>query len=97
MSKNPNMPVATLDRHIGQRLAERRIALAISVDELAARVGVKAQILRDMEAGNTRVASDLIFELCRTLDVKPPYFFPSPAEVFDLRKQGQGFQAPPDD
>lgn len=82
VSETPDTVNPALNRHMGRRLAERREALGISVDGLAAQAGISAQLLRDMQAGETRVPPEILFELCRTLNVEPLYFFPDPATTF---------------
>lgn len=97
MNETPDTGNLELTRHMGRRLAERREALTISIDDLAARVGTNAQLLRDMEAGETRVAPGLLFEFCRVLNVEPLYFMPDLATTVRSDHEGPTFKTSPDE
>lgn len=65
----------TLDESIGRRIRQRRIELGLSQQKLSRAVGVSPQQLQKYERGQNRTGGGMIWQLSRSLDVSPAYFF----------------------
>ena len=63
--KNPS----TIDRYIGARMRERRLALSISQAQLGKELGVSFQQIQKYESGKNRVSAARLFEICKALNV----------------------------
>lgn len=81
-----------IDQHVGGRIAERRLAVGLSVESLAERVGVSAAQLRAYEAGQQRPAAAELLRLHEVLGVPTAYFFDglAPDEDDMLAEQNTG-------
>lgn len=66
-----------VERHVGLRIRQRRLALDLSVEEVAARTGVPEGILLAHEAG-LPVPVERLFALAAALDVPASWFFGRP-------------------
>jgi len=64
-----------VDRHLGARLRERRIALGLSQQELAGKAGISHRQAHGYEAGAERIGAGRLFALARALGVEVGYFF----------------------
>src|SRR3954468_18129098 len=64
-----------IDRHVGARLHARRIALGLTQQELAARIGIAYQQAHKYEKGANRVSAGRLHALARALGVEVGYFF----------------------
>ena len=72
----PGRPRAQdVDRHIGARLRERRVALGLTQQQLAELVGITYQQAHKYETGANRIAAGRLHALARVLGVEPGYFF----------------------
>lgn len=74
-----------VDRHVGARIRERRIALALTQAELAQALDLTPQQIRRMERGSSRLAPRQILVLANRLAVGSGYFLegapePDPSE-----------------
>ncbi len=63
------------DKHIGQRLRERRIVLGLSQTALADGLGISFQQLQKYETGFNRIGAGRLYGCAQLLDVRPEYFF----------------------
>jgi len=63
------------DVHVGVRLRERRLALAMSQSALAEGLGITFQQIQKYENGANRVGASRLWQLCKKLGVEPGYFF----------------------
>src|SRR5689334_7344824 len=79
-----SMPTATkrgrpgaqdMDRHIGARLRERRVALGLTQQQLAELVGITYQQAHKYETGANRISSGRLHALAGALGVDVGYFF----------------------
>ena len=93
-----------VDRHVGARIRERRIALALTQEELARALGLTAQQIRRIERGSSRLAPRQLLVLAGRLAVGSGYFLegaphPDPAEpdLPEVSEIIQSFQAIRDD
>jgi transcriptional regulator with XRE-family HTH domain len=66
--KAPKSPGA-VDQYIGARMRERRLALSLSQDALAKKLGVSFQQVQKYENGANRVSAARLFDICEVLDV----------------------------
>ena len=64
-----------IDKHIGQRVRERRIVLGLSQTNLADGLGITFQQLQKYEKGHNRIAAGRLYGCAELLDVRPEYFF----------------------
>ena len=68
-----NMPQINIV--VGNKIRQRRIQLAITVEALAKSVGVSANTMEKIESGDTRAAAHTLVEIARVLRVTLSYFF----------------------
>ncbi|MEM9009920.1 MAG: helix-turn-helix domain-containing protein [Pseudomonadota bacterium] len=71
MSKAPSV----VDKHVGQRLRNRRIELGMSQDRLATELGLTFQQIQKYEKGTNRIGAGRLHEVARILDTSIEYFF----------------------
>jgi transcriptional regulator with XRE-family HTH domain len=67
-----------VDRQVGDRLRSQRMALGISIESLAKKVGSTVQQVLQWEQGAERVGAAYLRKLSAVLDVDFDYFFPPP-------------------
>lgn len=65
----------TVDVHVGQRMRRRRLALGMTMQLIADRIGVKFQQIQKYESGANRVSASRLWEIAAVLDVPVSYFF----------------------
>ncbi len=63
------------DKHVGQRLRERRMVLGLSLTVLANGLGFSFQQLQKYEPGFNRIGAGRLYGCAELLDVPPEYFF----------------------
>jgi transcriptional regulator with XRE-family HTH domain len=72
----PGRPRAgAVDLLIGRRVRERRLMLGITVQELAAALGVPYQQVHKYETGANRLSAGRLYRLAEALGVEVGYFF----------------------
>jgi transcriptional regulator with XRE-family HTH domain len=64
-----------IDRQIGLRIRMSRIAVGMSVDQLARSIDVPAQLLSDFEEGAVRAPTKQLFQIADVLDIPIRKFF----------------------
>src|SRR4051794_6092247 len=64
-----------IDRHVGARLRAWRIALGLTQQELAARIGITCQQAHKYEKGANRISAGRLHALARALGVDVGYFY----------------------
>jgi transcriptional regulator with XRE-family HTH domain len=74
-----------VDRHVGERIRKRRIAIDLSQRELAGLIGISPQQSYQYERGVNRLTAGRLQAIARALDVDIGYFFiglerPAPRE-----------------
>jgi transcriptional regulator with XRE-family HTH domain len=67
-TRSPRTP-GTLDKHIGARMRESRLALGMTQESLGELVGVTFQQVQKYERGANRVSASRLFEICEALHV----------------------------
>jgi len=65
----------SIDTHVGNRIAAGRRAAGLSIEGLAARVGITPAQLRTYEAGEQRPTASELLSLNEAFGVSPSYFF----------------------
>jgi DNA-binding XRE family transcriptional regulator len=60
---------STIDRYIGARMREQRLALSMSQHQLGKELGVSFQQIQKYESGKNRVSAARLFEICKALNV----------------------------
>lgn len=66
---------AETDRHVGNRIRERRIMMGLSQQQMAELVGVTYQQTHKYEHGINRISAGRLYEIAQTLRVPVNYFF----------------------
>lgn len=86
----PRSPTA-LDRAVGRRIRERRVALGMPLQLLSRRIGVSGPQLQRYEMGHTRIAAGRLIAIADALDISvetlagsPPQERPQAAEDAEL-------------
>ena len=69
--KNSN----AIDRHVGKRLRQLRLARGMDLPELSGLLGVSAPRLLQFEEGRERISALLMRQLAKILNVQPSEFF----------------------
>lgn len=64
-----------VDIHVGGMVRARRKQLGMSQQSLGEAVGITFQQVQKYERGTNRVSASKLFEIARTLNVSPSYFF----------------------
>jgi transcriptional regulator with XRE-family HTH domain len=64
-----------IDRHVGQRIRERRLALGLTQQELANLIGVTYQQAHKYERGVNRISAGRLHKVAQILNVPIAYFF----------------------
>ena len=75
MGAGPRAVANDTDRHIGQRIRERRRAIRMSQDTLASALGLTFQQVQKYERGFNRVSASTLYEIARTLNVAVGDFY----------------------
>jgi transcriptional regulator with XRE-family HTH domain len=65
-----------IDRYIGARIREGRLALNLSQEQLARALGVSFQQIQNYENGVNGVSAVRLFDICRALNVPLAFMFP---------------------
>jgi transcriptional regulator with XRE-family HTH domain len=60
---------SAVDAYIGARMNERRVALAMSQNQLSKKLGVSFQQIQKYEKGVNRVSAARLFDICKALNV----------------------------
>jgi transcriptional regulator with XRE-family HTH domain len=58
-----------VDRYIGARMREQRLAIQMSQAQLGSELGVSFQQIQKYETGKNRVSAARLFLICKTLNV----------------------------
>jgi transcriptional regulator with XRE-family HTH domain len=66
---------SAVDRYIGARMREQRLALNMSQEQLGRELGVSFQQIQKYERGVNRVSAARLFEICKALNVSMSSMF----------------------
>ena len=76
MAMKPRLrPSAALDRHLGARLARRRLERSLAAADLEEIISASAGSIARFESGAQSIGAAQLFALSRALDVPVGYFF----------------------
>lgn len=76
LQNDPSSQRATAaDKHVGQRIRERRIMLGMSQHQLARLIGVAYQQTHKYERGLNRISVGRLFTVAQALEIEPAWFF----------------------
>jgi transcriptional regulator with XRE-family HTH domain len=64
-----------VDRHIGEKVRQRRLEIGMSQEKLAELLGVTFQQVQKYEKGVNRIAASRLYDMTKALDVSVGYFF----------------------
>ena len=64
-----------VDKHVGQRIRQRRKLLGITQQQLAESVGVRCQQIQKYETGANRVPVSRLWMIAQTQETTAPYYF----------------------
>ncbi|MCC5990887.1 MAG: helix-turn-helix transcriptional regulator [Rhodobacteraceae bacterium] len=64
-----------VDVHVGQRIRQRRWAIAMTQQQLAEAVGIKFQQIQKYETGMNRVSASRLWDIAKALNVPITFFF----------------------
>jgi transcriptional regulator with XRE-family HTH domain len=74
-SGQPNSKRHPVDVHVGRRIRQRRLELALTQAAVAVRIGVTLKQLQKYESATNRIAASRLYELSRALGVEVGFFF----------------------
>ena len=75
LARSGRVRAEDVDRHVGRRMRERRVALGLTQQEMAELIGVTYQQAHKYEKGANRVAAGRLLQVARALGVEVGYFF----------------------
>jgi transcriptional regulator with XRE-family HTH domain len=64
-----------VDRHVGQRIRDRRVMLGLSQQQMADMIGVTYQQAHKYERGINRISAGRLYEIARSLSVPITFFY----------------------
>ena len=64
-----------IDKHVGNRLRERRVHMNQSQSAIANRIGITYQQIQKYESGVNRISAGRLYIMANILDVETNYFF----------------------
>ncbi len=73
-----------IERHVGQRIRERRTQLGLTQQQLAKMIGVTYQQAHKYEKGINRISSGRLFGLAQALGVDVGFFFQGLEEIREI-------------
>jgi transcriptional regulator with XRE-family HTH domain len=60
---------SAVDKYIGARMREQRLALSISQERLGKELGVSFQQIQKYESGDNRVSAARLYDICKAVNV----------------------------
>jgi transcriptional regulator with XRE-family HTH domain len=64
-----------VDRHVGERVRQRRALLGLTQEQLAAALEISYQQIQKYETGANRISAGRLFEIAEKLDTSVGFFF----------------------
>lgn len=64
-----------VDRHVGRRVAEKRLSMGRNQSDLGRALGLTFQQIQKYEKGTNRVSASKLYDMARYFDVPVSYFF----------------------
>jgi transcriptional regulator with XRE-family HTH domain len=81
-----------VDRHVGRRVCEKRIALGFNQSDLGRAVGVTFQQIQKYEKGSNRISASKLFEIARFFQTDIGYFFQGLGAAPGMAEEEAGFE-----
>ena len=82
-----------VDRHVGRRVCEKRIALGYNQSDLGRAVGVTFQQIQKYEKGTNRVSASKLYDIARFFQTDVAYFFQGLGDAQPgMAEDGAGFE-----
>ncbi len=82
-----------VDRHVGRRVCEKRIALGYNQSDLGRAVGVTFQQIQKYEKGTNRVSASKLYDIARFFQTDVAYFFQGLGDAPPgMAEDGAGFE-----
>lgn len=75
VSEETTDPVRHIDKHVGQKIRERRILLGYTQQQMANLIGVTYQQAHKYEKGINRISAGRLYSIATALNVPINYFF----------------------
>ena len=88
-----NRAARMINNQIGERIRDRRKHFGMSLSELAEKLDLSYQQLRNYEIGGTRVSAGRLWQIANILSVEPSYFFEGVEESAEYGDHGSVNQA----
>ncbi len=80
----PDIPLNSVDRHVGRRMRDRRTYLKISEETLAETIGVRPFDIWAYEMGKARISFDAMRAVAAALRVSQRYFYRDYGKTSDV-------------
>ncbi len=64
-----------VDRHVGEKVRQRRTLLGLTQEQLAVALEISYQQIQKYETGANRISAGRLFEIAQKLDTDVAYFF----------------------
>lgn len=87
-----NIVIGDLDRAIGLRIQELRIACGMSRQDVAKLIGITHQQVAKYESGDNRISASRLYELAQALNVHIGYFFSDTGKVAMPERKRQAIE-----
>lgn len=84
--KKRSVAVSVIDKHVGQKIRQRRNLLGLTQGDLADHLDIRYQQIQKYERGQNRVSAGTLFQLSKILQIPIKYFFDgldSPGSALD--------------
>lgn len=65
----------SIDRVIGSRLKQKRVEKCVEPKILSSILGITKDRLQDFECGTLRIDAQILYTICKALDINIQYFF----------------------
>lgn len=82
-----------VDRHVGRRVCEKRLALGYNQSDLGRALGLTFQQIQKYEKGTNRISASKLWDISRFFKVETSYFFEglNGATATGMAEQGAAF------
>jgi transcriptional regulator with XRE-family HTH domain len=81
-----------VDRHVGRKVCEKRIALGYNQSDLGRALGLTFQQIQKYEKGANRISASKLWDIARFFNVDVSYFFDGLAARHGMAEEGaEGF------
>lgn len=92
-----NKKIHPIDKHVGERLRNKRLEAGLSQEELGKAVGLTFQQIQKYERAYNRVSASKLHDFAKYLGVSISYFFDDPETVEYLHEESANFNLAEDE